>query len=224
MRLLPRSPGLALLALMLSVALWYSRALERRMPVAEREVEASLTLINVPQTLVVTSDVPRAVVVRLRGPLERLQAVEKVGAVVDLHQAREGEAPYPVDRRLVSLPAQVEVVGISPPEVPLRLERLVVRSVPVRPNLVGSPGSGFTVVGVTVEPELVKIRGPRQQVEVLPSLGTDPVVVEGARSGFSVTVSVRSPTPLLQVLEPLAVTVRVEVTHAGGRSEPQGGD
>ncbi|MGQ9496643.1 MAG: CdaR family protein [Thermoanaerobaculaceae bacterium] len=211
MRLWPRSWGLAFLALALSFGLWYSRALERRMPVAEREVEASLTLLNVPPELVITSDVPRTVLVRLRGPLERLQAAEKLGAVVNLKQAREGESLYPVDRKLVNLPPSVEVVGLSPFEVPLRLEKLAVRHVPVRPTVVGTVAEGFVVIRTTVEPPLVTIRGPSQQVRVLPSLSTDPVVVEGARAGFSVVVGVRSPSPLMQVVEPLAVWVRVEV-------------
>ncbi len=214
MRLWPRHPGLALLALALSVGLWYARALERRMPVAEREVEASLTLVNVPPHLVVTSDVPRTVAVRLRGPLERLQTVDKLGAVVDLTQAREGEASYPVGSRLVNLPLDVGVVGISPPEVALRLEKLVSRQVPVRVVTAGSPAEGFRVAAVSAEPRLVLVQGPEQQVSVLPSVSTDPVVVEGARMGFEVTVGVRSPSPLLRVVEPLAVRVRVGFAKA----------
>lgn len=220
MRLWPRHPGLALLAVSLSVVLWYARALERRMPVAEREVEASLTLVNVPPNLVVTSDVPRTVVVRLRGPLERLQAVEKVGAVVDLAQAREGEASYRVGSRLVNLPLDVDVVGMSPPEVALRLEKLAFRQVPVRVVTAGTPAEGFVVAAVTAEPPRVLVQGPEQQLGVLPSVSTDPVAVEGARAGFAVTVGVRSPSPLLRVVEPLAVQVRVEM----GRAAEAGGD
>lgn len=219
MRLWPRSPGLFLLALALSVALWYGRALQRRMPVAEREVEASLTLVNVPAQLVVVSDVPRVVAVRLRGPLERLQAAEKVGAVVDLHQAREGEGSYPVDRRVVGLPPQVEVVAISPAELPLRLEPVATRRVPVHASLVGKPAPGFSLLSTRVEPRTVSVQGPRQQLEVLPSLVTDPVVLEGAQRSFSVTVGVRSPSPLLRVVEPLAVQVTVELGSASAGLE-----
>ncbi|BCW92116.1 CdaR family protein [Thermoanaerobaculum aquaticum] len=222
MRLWPRQPGLALLALALSVVLWYARALERRMPVAEREVEASLTLVNIPPNLVVTSDVPRTVAVRLRGPLERLQAVDKLGAVVDLAQAREGEASYPVASRLVNLPLDVGVVGISPPEVALRLEKLVSRQVPVRVVLAGSPAEGFHVAAASADPRLVMVQGPEQQVNVLPSVSTDPVVVEGARMGFEVTVGVRSPSPLLRVVGPLAVRVRVDIGRAE-EAKTQGG-
>lgn len=214
MRLWPRHPGLALLATGLSVVLWYARALERRMPVAEREVEASLTLVNVPPHLVVTSDVPRTVVVRLRGPLERLQDVDKLGAVVDLAQAREGETSYRVGGHPVNLPPKVDVVGISPPEVALRLEKLVLRRVPVRVVTAGTPAEGFAVTAVTPEPPRALVQGPEQQLGVLPSVSTDPVVVEGARAGFTVTVGVRSPSPLLRVVEPLAVQVRVEVARA----------
>lgn len=215
MKLWPRHPGLALLALVLSVVLWYARALERRMPVAEREVEASLTLVNIPPNLVVTSDVPRTVVVRLRGPLERLQAVDKLGAVVDLGQARVGQASYRVGSRLVNLPWNVEVVGISPPEVALRLEKLAFRQVPVRVVTAGTPTEGFEIASLSVEPPRVLVQGPQEQLEVLPSVSTDPVVVEGARAGFAVTVGVRSPSPLLRVVEPLAVHVQVELDRVG---------
>ncbi|MGC8915525.1 MAG: CdaR family protein [Thermoanaerobaculum sp.] len=220
MRVWPRHPVLAVLATALSVVLWYARALERRMPVAEREVEASLTLVNVPPHLVVTSDVPRSVAVRLRGPLERLQAVDKLGAVVDLGQAREGEASYPVGAHVVNLPPGTDVVAVSPREVALRLEKLISRQVPVRVVVAGTPAEGFAVSSVAAEPRFVLVQGPEQHVNVLPSVSTDPVVVEGARAGFEVTVGVRSPSPLLRVMEPLAVRVRVEflrVQEAGAR-------
>jgi YbbR domain-containing protein len=209
MRLWPRSPSLALLALALSVALWYGRALERRMPVAEREVEASLTLVNVPPRLVVVSSVPRGVVVRLRGPLERLRGAERLEAVVDLRHAQEGEALYPVDRRLVGLPSRVEVVTITPGELSLRLEEVISRHLPVRASLVGTPAPGWVLREARVEPRTVRVQGPRQQVEALPELVTEAVLLEGARQSFAVTVGVRLPSPLLRLVEPSAVTVFV---------------
>ena len=50
MRLLPRSPGTLLLAIVLACMVWYANALDRRERVSERQLDTALTLVNVPRT------------------------------------------------------------------------------------------------------------------------------------------------------------------------------
>ena len=86
MRVLPRYPGTLLLALALASLVWYVNALDRRERISERQLDASLTLVNVPANLAVTTDVPRSLTLRLRGPLNRLRALDpaSTGVVIDL--------------------------------------------------------------------------------------------------------------------------------------------
>ena len=53
------------------------------------------------------------------------------------------------------------------------------KTVPVRPVVTGAPASGYQVVGVTVEPETVKIVGPAESLEKVTEVTTRPVDITG---------------------------------------------
>jgi YbbR domain-containing protein len=207
------------LALALAAVVWYGKALERRERISEKQLEASVTLVNVPADMVITSEVPRALVLRVRGPLSRLRGLEpaQTGVVVDLRGAGEGEHEFAVETRNVVVPEGIDVVVVSPAQVPLRLERVVQRRIPVRPRLVGEPAVGMDVGKMDAEPSSVLVSGPRLQIEALRSVTTDPISVDGAEGPVEAVVGVRSPLPLVRILEPLAVRVTVGVV---ARPEP----
>ena len=219
MRLAPRHPGTLLLALVLACLLWYGVALERRARVSERQVEAAVTFVNVPAEMVITSDVPRFLLLRVRGPESRLRDLDvaRTGVLIDLRGAAEGEREFTVERRNVFVPSGVEVVAVLPVQVPVRLERLVHEQVPIRPRVAGVPATGHAVREVTVTPATARVFGPRLQLAGLGGMITDEVSIEGAEQTVETTVAVRSPHPLVRVEEPLVVHVRVAVTDGDGR-------
>jgi len=223
MRLSPRSPGTLVVSVVLACLLWYGTALERRERISERQVDASLTLVNVPSQLVVASDVPRTLTLRLRGPLRRLRELDpaQVGVVIDLRGAGEGEHEFSVETRDVLVPDGVQVIAISPSEVPLRLDQLVRRRVPVRPRVTGDPAEGYEVQSVSVEPVSAVVSGPRLQLEGLPAVMADPVDVSGAEGVVDRVVPLRAPGPLARVAEPLDVRVIVQIGPV--KTAPSGG-
>ncbi len=214
MRLAPRHPGTLLLALVLACLLWYGVALERRARVSEKQLEASVTFVNVPAEMVITSDVPRFLLLRVRGPESRLRELDaaRTGVLIDLRGAAEGEREFTIERRNVFVPSGVEVAAVLPAQVPVRLERLVRERVPIRPRLAGVPAAGHVLGDVVVTPATVRVFGPRLQLAGLGGMVTEAISVEGAEQNVEATVAVRSPHPLVRVEEPLVVHVRVTVT------------
>jgi len=212
-RVLPRYPGTLLLALVLASLVWYVNALDRRERISERQLDASLTLVNVPANLAVTTDVPRSLTLRLRGPLNRLRALDpaSTGVVIDLRGVSEGDREFAVEARDVIVPAGVSVVAVSPSQIALRLEALVQRRLPVRIKVSGEPASGFEVHASRAEPDLVEVIGPRQQLERLGALSTEPVAVDGLEGAVEAVVAIRSPLPLVRIIQPLTVRAVVEI-------------
>lgn len=222
MRLRPRHPGNLVIAVVLACGVWYVTALDRRERISERQLDASLTLVNVPAEMVITSEVPRAVSLRIRGPLNRLRVLDptQTGVTVDLRGASEGEHEFEVEARNVAVPEGMTVLAVSPSQLPLRLERIVQRHLPVRVRVVGEPAPGQAVTGVAVEPATAIVSGPRLQLETLRGVATDPVSVDGAEGSIETVSTVRSPHPLMRIVEPLAV--RVTVTLAPARPARDG--
>ncbi len=223
MRLLPRSPVNVVLAVVLACLVWYASALDRRERISERQLDTAVTLVNVPADMVITSEVPRFLSLRVRGPLSRLRSLDPVqtGVVIDLRGAGEGQRDFAVETRNVVVPAGVEVLAVSPSQVPLRLERLGRRRVPVRARVVGEPAAGLAVGSVLTEPTTVMLTGPRFQLEALQAVTTEPVNVDGADGPVEAQAIVRSPNPLMRVVEPLTVRVAVEIAPV--RSDTRGG-
>jgi YbbR domain-containing protein len=220
--LLPRSPGTLLLAIVLACLVWYANALDRRERVSERQLDAALTLVNVPADFVITSEVPRFLSLRVRGPLSRLRTLDQAqtGVVIDLRGATEGDHEFQVETRNVIVPPGVEVLAVSPSQVPLRLEKIGRRRVAVRPRFAGQPAPGMSVGAVSVDPATAMVSGPRLLLQRLQSVSTDPVNVDGAEGSVDAVVAVRSPQPLMRIVEPLTVRVIVEIVpaHADARS------
>lgn len=222
MRLLPRNLGLLAVSLALACLLWYANARDRRERISERQLEAAVTLVNVPAEMVITSEVPRSLTLRVRGPLNRLRELtpEQVGVVIDLRTASEGEAEVAVETPSVIVPANVEVQAVVPSQVPLRLERIIRRKLPIKPRVTGEPAATVSIIGVVADPGAAVVSGPKGQLEKLPFVATDPVSVDGADGPVEVLVAVRSPHPLVRIIEPLAVRVVVSLAT---RIEPRAG-
>jgi len=219
-RFLPRSPANLVLAAVLACLVWYVTALDRRERISERQLDTAVTLVNVPTEMVITSEVPRFLSLRVRGPLSRLRSLDptQTGVVIDLRGATEGERDFAVETRNVVVPAGVEVLAVSPAQVPMRLERVGRKRVPVKPRTVGEPAAGMAVGTVEADPPTVMVSGPRLQLDRLQSVPTDPVDVDGADGSVDVLVAVRAPQSLMRVVEPLAVRVIVKVTPVRGDS------
>jgi hypothetical protein len=217
-RLLPRHPGTMALAFVLAALVWYAQALDRRERISERQVDAPVTFVNVPAEMVITSEVPRTILLRVRGSLTRLRALEpmQTGVVIDLRGAGEGERDITVENRNVIVPDGAEVVAVSPSQVPVRLERLIRRRLPVKPSVTGRPAPGFLAGAAFSEPASARVAGPRLQLEAMHGVSTEPVVLDGAEGPVEARVAVRSPHPLVRIEDPLVVRVVVEVVPDRG--------
>ncbi|NWF99520.1 MAG: hypothetical protein HXY19_01045 [Thermoanaerobaculaceae bacterium] len=218
MRLWPRHPVSFLVALFFACLLWYSTALVRRERISERQLDAAVTFVNIGAELAITSEVPPGLTLRLRGPLSRLRslAAADVGVVIDLRGVGEGDHDVAVETRQVVVPAGIEVLAVSPSRLPLRLERVVRRRLPVTPPISGTPAPGMVVGHVLTEPAGVVVSGPRLVLDTLPAVTSDPVVVTAASSTVETVVAVHSPHPLVRIVEPLTVRVAVTIVPARG--------
>lgn len=215
MRLRPRHPVLLLVALVAAFLLWSSVSGQRRQHTSVRGVKAPLTLVNMPRELIITSSVPEAVSVQLRGPLSRaLDPRAPVEVLLDLTAARPGIQTFPIEDGDIQVPPEVEVVSVDPAEITLELERLETAVLPVRPVLEGSPAPGFAVVQIRVAPSQVAVQGPESLLAALDEVETTPVPVEGATGEVDAAVQARLPHPLLRTVTAVPLLVVIEIGPA----------
>ena len=79
-----------------------------------------------------------------------------------------------LDAGNVSLPFGVEVLDVSPGSIPLQLDRVETKSIPVAVNLSGQPAAGYRLLGgPTVAPAEIEVSGAKQLVDQLSIITID---------------------------------------------------
>jgi YbbR domain-containing protein len=204
-----RNWGLRLLALGIAVGIWFNASVEDRLVSSERVVEASVSY-NISRGFIVINPLS-TVNLRLGGSKKAVRQLNPsmVYVQVELSQHQEGSATITLGPDNVTAPDGLEVVSIEPGTIRVDLEREVTQRVPVFPKLTGKPAAGSTVQEPEVFPNQVLVTGPASMVDRLRSLFTRPISLDGHALTFEETVQVVTPDPLIQIVQPSKVTVRV---------------
>lgn len=200
---------LRLLALGIAIGLWFSASFKDREALSERLVEASVSY-NRPRGFVILDPVQR-VNVRLRGSSKLIRKLNPymVDVQIELAQTQPGTVNVNLGPENVLMPEGLEVVSIDPNVLRVELEREVSQRLPVVPHLVGKAAPGVVADEPEVFPNQVLVTGPESLLAKIQSLSTRPVSLDGHDLTFEETVAVVPPDPLIQIVQPSKVSVRV---------------
>lgn len=178
-RLATQNPGLKLMSLCLSIAIWAWLQSEQ---VVERRARAKVQY-NFPEELARVEEVPKTVSVTVSGPQGRMRALEKRRLVmsIDLSSADEGDMQLDFrEQALTGLPDGLKVVQFTPPVVDLRLDRRARRQVRVRPNVIGEVADGWKQGAIKVTPPIIEIEGAQTLLRGISEVSTDIIDISGA--------------------------------------------
>ena len=214
-----RTWGLRLLALGIAIGLWFGVSFEDRDVLSERLVEASVSYIS-PKGLVILDPV-ESVSVRVRGSSKEIRQLNPlmVGVQVDLSKAGEGVATVNLGPENVIMPESLTLLSIEPNVIQIELEREVSQRIPVVPELVGQAAAGAKVAEPEVYPNQVLVTGPESLLAKTEVLRTRSVSLAGKNATFEELVSVVPPDPLIQILQPTRVRVRVPIQPAEAETD-----
>jgi YbbR domain-containing protein len=210
-----RSWGLRLLALGLAIGIWFNASVEDRLELSERLVEAAVSY-NRPRSFVIMNQIQN-VNVRLMGNKRAIRQLNPymVNVQVDLLGYQEpGAYVINVTPENVLAPEGLDVVSIEPNIIRVELEREITQRIPVVPQLIGRPADEVVMDEPEVFPNQVLVAGPESLVGRLESLRTRPIELDGHNLTFETTVPVDPPDPLIQVVQPSQVTVRIPLRSA----------
>ncbi len=173
---LGRNKALKLLSLLLALALWFAIGGEER---TETTLSLPLEIANLDQSLMITSEVPSGLQIRLAGPrsIIRSLAQSRLVHTVDLAGAKSGQHTISFGPASFSLPRGVTLIRVQPNPLSLTLAETATKTLPVQPTLVGTPPEGFEVKEVKIRPSLVTVKGPAAELQELHRLSTLPIDV-----------------------------------------------
>ena len=206
--------GLKALALFLAFVVWFVVSAPRREGISERTLPVPLSIVGMPAQLMITTQVPDTVNVRLRGRLSVVRSLssQNLGVTIDMRSwAQPGDASILIRASAFNAPEGVEVVSVEPSNVKFRLEQVRQRVVNIRPFLVGDPPKGYTVGDPSVTPEQALVSGPISQIRNMTDVATERIIMTGRTALFVQNVGLVADSPLVRVVEPQNVEVTVPV-------------
>lgn len=185
---LGRNKALKLLSLFLALALWLAVGGEER---TETTLSISLELANLPQNLMVTSEVPSSLQVRVSGPrgFIRTLSQSRLTHSLDLAGVKAGRQSFPLAADSFNFPRGVQVTRVQPNPVVLTLTPTTTRSLPVQPVFIGHPPEGYEVKSVKTRPSKVEVKGPISELKGLEFIPTLPLDITGLTSPITLATS-----------------------------------
>jgi diadenylate cyclase len=215
-----RTWGLRALALGIAIALWFSISLEDREALSERLVEAGVSYDR-PRGYIILDQEP-SVRVRVRGASKQVRELNPYQVIVQVELTRTAPGIFNVTLGPdnVLLPEGLEVVSLEPNVIRVELEAEVTRRLPVVPVITGEPAAGSVVEEPVVFPNQVLVSGPESLIERTESLETASISLNGHALTFEIEVPVVPPDPLIQIVQPTRVTVRIPMRQPGQDNGP----
>ncbi len=169
-----RNKSLKLLSLFLAVALWLAVGGEER---TETNLNIQLELLNLPSDLIVTSEVPSHIQVRVSGPrgLIRSLTQSRLSHSLDLNAIKAGRQTFPLGSGSFNFPRGVQITRVQPNPLTLTLTPTITRTLPIQPVALGRPPDGFELKSIKTRPTKVTVKGPESELDDLKFLPTVPL-------------------------------------------------
>lgn len=202
-----------LFLLALAVAVGIKFAVHEREQISERIVEAQV-IYSPPAPEYVSYDLVDKVRVGVRGKSSEISRLTSFAVEVgaNVPSGRNGPTEIALEEKDVrfNIKGDFEVLSIDPKKIQIQVERVVSVTVPIAVRFFGEPAAGARQGQANAYPPRVRLRGPASRVAHIDQLDLL-VGLDGHARTFEETLSISSPDPVVQVIEPSAVLVRVQM-------------
>jgi YbbR domain-containing protein len=206
---LKRNRVLKLLSLLLAIALWFGVSGEER---TETSLNMALEMVNLNHNLMVTSEVPPAIQVRVVGSRSIVSNLSqsRLTQTLDLNGYKSGRHTFSLGPNSFSLPRGVQVVRIQPNPITLTLAATITRTLPIKPVLENNPAEGYELVSAHTRPAQVTVKGPAPELAELQFISTipidlsflkEPTVIATDLDFKNLHLALKDPVPILADLQ-----------------------
>jgi YbbR domain-containing protein len=208
---LKRNRLLKLLSLLLAIALWFAVSGEER---TETTLNMALELINLQQNLIVTSEVPPAIQVRVVGPRSIINNLShtRLTEALDLAHYKSGCHTFYLGPNSFAFPRGVQVIRIQPNPINLTLATTITQTLPIKPVIENNPPEGYQVVSVHIRPAQVTVKGPVPELSNLQSIATLPIDLSNLKGSTIMATDLDFKNLHLSLKEPVPILADIHIT------------
>ena len=179
---------LKLISLAFAIVLWFFVMGESRMEVNHI---VPLEYASLPEGLMIASEVPTSVALRISGPraLQVNLDQEDIGLRVDLKGLSAGVTSFKRLEETLDIPSGLKITRISPSYVDVKLEKVRERGVPVKVVLTGDPAPGVLIRSAKAVPDRVVVIGAESEIKTISEVVTEGIDITNVQENFTQTVA-----------------------------------
>jgi YbbR domain-containing protein len=203
-----RNLGLRIISLLLAVGLWVFVNAGQHNSVEPFTIPISYR--GLPAGFVITNEHPDFVKVQISGPQTLLSLVDpgRLMLKLDLSGVGVGQASFKIALDSFNVPRGTAVTGITPSQIVLDVDKVIVRALPVHPVITGRPADGYQVGPIELTPAQVWVRAPSKEIARLDTVDTEAVDLTGLAAETEHVAAIASPGGTIRV-DPSEVTVKI---------------
>jgi len=184
LKLVTTNLGTKLISIVIALVLWVIVLGSRNDEIVK---EVPLEVVT-PSDIVPSNEIPDRVAFRLTGPKAFLRAISdrrEEPIRVNLANAKPGLVTYKfMLDNIGHMPIGVKVISISPAVIPIKLEYLKRREIPVRIEVRGTVPDGLKVSQMSIQPDHVRIKGAETRVDAVSEVSTLPIDLSVVRQSI----------------------------------------
>jgi len=194
--------------LLLAVGLWIFVNAGQHSSVEAFNIPVSYR--GLPPGFVITNQHPDFVKIQLSGPQTLLSLVDpsRLMLKLDLSGVGVGQASFKIGLDSFNVPRGTAVSGISPSQIVLDLDKIVVRYLSVHPATIGTPADGYRIGPIEVTPSQVRVRAPSKEIANLEAVDTEAVDVTGLATETEHVAAITSAGSMMRI-EPSEVVIKI---------------
>ncbi len=194
-KLIRENIGAKILAILFAIFIWFHVTAQQE---EKQKFRIPLTLVNLPDSLIVVNDVPDYVKVTIKGQRSNLLRLRFMGnprANVNLSNAKKGRINIQLSSTMLNIPEEIDLrdVSIEDPRVlVLNIEPVISKKVPVKIAYKGEiPEDVIITESPDIIPEKVSVSGARSIVNGIDFLTTEEIDIRDRRGDIMVETGLK---------------------------------
>jgi YbbR domain-containing protein len=197
--------------LLLAIALWFAVSGEER---TETTINMTLEMVNLQHNLMVTSEVPPALQVRVVGPRSIVSGLSqtRLSETIDLANYKSGRHTFYLGPNSFALPRGVQVIRIQPNPINLTLAATLTQTLPIKPILENQPPVGYEVISAKTKPPQVTVKGPYPELAELNFLPTLPIDLSHLKENTIIGTDLDFKNLHLSLKEPAPILADIQIS------------
>ena len=202
---------LKIFSLLFAVALWVVVIGQKQ---AQIQLDIPLEVVNIPQGVVLVSDIPSSISVQVQGPGTLIRTLTGLGIrkSIDLEGMGIGRTTISIPPDDLPVPHGIEVIRVTPSTLDLKLETSLKTTLPVNPQISGDPPRGYRIDQIIADPPEVVLKGGEGELSGLSEVKTHPVNVSQATTDVEERVGLELEGLHLARVSPATVWVRLKIS------------